>query len=99
LAENYGVSRWYMIQILVSLILALGEAKSLVRKPLKRELFMDKRHLDRAIINLRIVGNVPLEGIQCCLEEALEIYFLNKIPLILKGLFILTYLLRHLALS
>ena len=40
-------------------------------KPHPCVLWVDKRHLDRAIVTLRVVGNVPLEGIQRCLEEIL----------------------------
>ncbi len=77
LARSYGVSRWlvyHLLNILVPLMLALAEPKTPGRQLHVKELRVDKRHLDRAIVTLRIVGNVPLEGIQRCLEEVLGIY-------------------------
>jgi len=77
LAKSYGVSRWLvynLLNVLVPLMLAMAEPKTPGRKPDVKELRVDKRHLDRAILTLRIIGNVSLENIQLCLEEVLGTY-------------------------
>lgn len=74
LAACFGVSRWlvyHLLHVLVPLLLGVAQPKPPGPKPLARERQVDKRHLDRAIVTLRVVGNVPLEGIQRCLEEIL----------------------------
>lgn len=74
LAASFGVSRWlvyHLLRVLVPVLVEAAQPKPPGPKPLARELRVDKRALDRAIVTLRIVGNVPLEGIQRCLEEVL----------------------------
>ncbi len=68
------MSRWlvyHLLHVVVPVLLEVATPKPPGPKPLARELRVDKRHLDRAIVTLRVVGNVPLEGIQRCLEELL----------------------------
>jgi hypothetical protein len=74
LAASFGVSRWlvyHLLHVLVPVLLEAAQPKPPGPKPLARELRVDKGHLDRAIVTLRVAGNVPLEGIQRCLEEVL----------------------------
>lgn len=74
LAISFGVSRWlvyHFLQVLLPVLLEVARPQPPGPKPLSRVLRVDKRHLDRAIVTLRVVGNVPLEGIQRCLEEIL----------------------------
>ena len=74
LALSFGVSRWlvyHLLHMLLPVLLEVARPKSPGPKPLSRVLRVDKRHLDRAIVTLRVVGNVSLEGIQRCLEEVL----------------------------
>ena len=77
LAASFGVSRWlvyHLLHVLVPVLLELAAPKPPGPKPLSGEVRVDKRHLDRAIVTLRVVGNVPLEGIQRSLEEILGIH-------------------------
>lgn len=74
LAASFGVSRWlvyHLLHVLVPVLLEVATPKPPGPKAPPRVLRVDKRHLDRAILTLRVVGNVPLEGIQRCLEEIL----------------------------
>ena len=74
LALSFGVSRWlvyHLLHVLLPVLLEVARPKPPGPKPLSRVLRVDKRHLDRAIVTLRVVGNVSLEGIQRCLEEVL----------------------------
>lgn len=74
LALSFGVSRWlvyHLLHMLLPVLLEVARPKPPGPKPLSRVLRVDKRHLDRAIVTLRVVGNVSLEGIQRCLEEVL----------------------------
>jgi len=74
LAISFGVSRWlvyHLLHVLLPVLLEVARPKPPGPKPLSRVLRVDKRHLDRAIVTLRVVGNVPLEGIQRGLEEIL----------------------------
>jgi len=74
LALSFGVSRWlvyHLLHVLLPMLLEVAQPKPPGPKPRPQVLRVDKRHLDRAIVTLRVVGNVPLEGIQRCLEEVL----------------------------
>jgi len=76
LAVSFGVSRWlvyHLLHVLVPVLLELATPKPPGPKPLSKEIRVDKRHIDRAIVTLRVEGNVPLEGIQRSLEEILGI--------------------------
>lgn len=75
LAASFGVSRWlvyHLLQTLVPLLLEIARPKSPGPKAQVPGLEVDRRHLERAIVTLRVVGKVPLEGIQRCLEEILK---------------------------
>ena len=77
LAVSFGVSRWlvyHLLHVLVPVMLELATPKAPGPKPLSEEVRVDKRHLDRAIVTLRVEGNVPLEGIQRSLEEILGVH-------------------------
>jgi len=74
LAISFGVSRWlvyHLLKVVLPVLLEVARPKPPGPKPAPRMLWVDKRHLERAIVTLRVVGNVPLEGIQRCLEEVL----------------------------
>ena len=74
LAASFGVSRWlvyHLLKVLVPVLLEVSKPKPSGPRAISREIRVDKRHLDRAIVTLRVVGNVSLEGIQRCLEEIL----------------------------
>lgn len=76
LARSFGVSRWlvyHLLHMVVPLLLEVATPKRPGPQPLCREVRVDKRHLDRAIVTLRVEGNVSLEGIQRSLEEILGI--------------------------
>jgi len=77
LARSFGVSRWlvyHLLHVVVPLLLEVATPKRPVPHPLVREVRVDKRHLDRAIVTLRVVGDVSLEGIQRSLEEILGVH-------------------------
>ena len=77
LAASFGVSRWlvyHLLHTVVPLLLEVATPKRPGPRSLVREVQVDKRHLDRAIVTLRVEGDVPLEGIQRSLEEILGVH-------------------------
>ena len=74
LAACFGVSRWlvyHLLKVVLPVLWEVARPKPPGPKPQPRVLWVDKRHLERASVTLRVVGNVPLEGIQRGLEELL----------------------------
>lgn len=77
LSRSFGVSRWlvyHLLHVLMPVLLEMATPKSPGPKPSSGVVQVDKRHLDRAIVTLRVVGDVSLEGIQRSLEEILGIH-------------------------